>query len=263
MNFKADKPDGLATYNYPDGLSMLSIRYADNQAYVQDFWDTQRKQRVKDGEGRFSFAVKAEGYNEYGYSFIRYEGNIKGGRPDGNWDIFWVYDNHEQDYAGHERFENGQFKVGYDDINGGVAYYASRVQIGPSLFFLQADAMMSKGCNIDDNQDFSLFIMDKLEKGFAAYDAHSVMREPTKIELDASVNKNGILRGLDVVQGFENEEADKIIQEVLKKVAYWIPSYADDAYIDDVLHISVNTAIDEASGQLKFYNLSIHREKGI
>lgn len=264
ITFKDDKPFGLATYNYPDGLPMLTIRYEADQAFVQDFWDTRRRQQVKDGNGRFEFAVKAEGYNEYGYTYTKYQGNIKAGKPNGNWDIFLVYDNQEQDYAGYERFEEGTFKAGYDELNGGLPYNnASRLQIGPSLFFLQAEHMMSKRCTIDENQDFSMFITKRLEKVFALYDARNVITKPTKVEIEAKVNKTGTLRGLEIVDGLSNDEVDKIMKRALANISYWIPSYADENYIDDVFHIKVDTMVDEETGQLKFYNLTIEREKGI
>jgi len=263
ITFKDDKPSGLATYNYPDGLPMLAIRYEADQAYVQNFWDTRRKQRVKDGNGRFEFAVKAEGYNEYGYTYTKYQGNIKAGKPNGNWDIFLVYDNREQGYAGYERFEEGKFKAGYDELNGGLPYNASRLQIGPSLFFLQAEHMMSKRCTVDENQDFSMFIMKRLEKTFALYDASNVINKPTKVEIEVNVDKTGTLRGLEIVEGLSNDEVDKIIRHALVNIGYWIPSYADKDYIDDVFHIKVDTMVDEETGQLKFYNLTIEREKGI
>lgn len=259
--FENGSAEGVSTYNYPDGLPMMEILYKEGQAYVQNFWDTQRRQRVIDGKGKFNFAVKAEGYNEYGYEFIDYQGNIKDGKPDGQWDIFFVYPKNERDYAGYERFKEGKFAVGYDEVKGGAYTKGSRLQIGPSLFFIQAENLMSKNCTIDENQDFSLFITNKLDLAYSLYDASEIVANP--IEVQVEVDKGGSLSKLEVIKGFEEKEVNKILVNVLKDISYWIPSYAEDAYIDDVLTIHVEALVDQETKQLKFYNLHIDREKGI
>lgn len=263
IHFKNDHAIDTAVYNYPDGLPMLEIVYRDSMAFVQNFWDTRRRQRVTDGNGKFEFSVKAEGYTEYGYEFTDYRGNIKDGKPDGFWDINLVYPNKERDFAGYEKFEKGKLKVGYDEILGVPYFNVPRVQIGPSLFFLQAEKMMSKNCTIDENQDFSLFIISKLDKAFSLYDAADMLTKPIKIEVTAQVEKNGTLAELEVTKGFPNSDADKVILNTLKNIAYWIPSYGGDDYIDDTFHMTADVFAEGEKGQLKFYNLLIKREKGI
>ena len=51
--------------------------------------------------------------------------------------------------------------------------------------------------------------------------------------------------------------------KVLKDISYWIPSYANDAYIDDVLTINTSTLVDQETKQLRFYDLRIDRKNGI
>ncbi|MEH6304935.1 hypothetical protein RYH73_04735 [Olivibacter sp. CPCC 100613] len=261
--FKDGKAEGISRYNYPDGLPMLEILYKEEGAFVQNYWDTRRRQRVTDGNGKYDFSVKAEGYNEYGYAFTNYQGNIKSGKPDGNWNIFLVYPKSEQDYAGYERFEEGVFKGGYDEINGLPYKNGSRIQVGPSLFFLQAEDMVSKNCTIDENQDFSMFITKKLEAAFAIYDARELLTGPAKLKIKADVTKTGSLRDLEMVEGLPEKEGDKIITNALKGISYWIPSYAENDYINDTFDITVDVMVDDESGRLRFYNLQIHREKGI
>lgn len=261
--FKNGKAEGVSRYNYPDGLPMLEILYKEEGAFVQNYWDTKRRQRVKDGNGKYEFSVKAEGYNEYGYTFTDYQGNIKSGKPDGNWNIFLVYPKNERDYAGYERFEEGVFKGGYDEITGVPYKNGSRIQIGPSLFFLQAEGMVSKNCTIDENQDFSMFMMKKLEAAFAIYDSRGLLTGPAKLEIKASVDKTGSLRELEIVKGLAEKDGDKIMANALQNISYWIPSYGETDYIDDVFNITVDAMVDEESGRLRFYNLQIQREKGI
>jgi len=261
--FHADIPVDTVRYNYPDGLPMLEIRYDDGKVYVLNFWDTHRRQRVKDGEGKFEFAVKAEGYNEYGYIFTTYKGSIKNGKPDGNWDIFLEYDKGEKDYAGYERFEEGKFKTGYDEINGMPYHTQSKIQIGPSLFFVQAEEMLSKRCTVDEHEDFSMFMMRKLTKAFALYDARNILIQPIRLSIEAKVDKMGTLTSLDIPKGFANKEADRVLLHTLADISYWIPSYGDGVYIDDTLNLTVDVTIDQESGQLQFYNLIIERKDGI
>ncbi|GAA4783387.1 hypothetical protein GCM10023231_08790 [Olivibacter ginsenosidimutans] len=262
IHFKDDLPVDTSKYNYPDGLPLLEIRYTDSAAYVQNFWDTHRRQRIKDGDGKFEFAVKAEGYNAYGYTYTKYQGNVKAGKPDGVWNIFLLYDNREQDFAGYERFEKGKFKAGYDELEGVPYQGNSKLQIGPSLFFPQAEEMVSKHCTIDENQDFSLFMVKKLEKAFALFDVRDLIPQPTELEITAHVDKSGTLQQLELVKGLPSEEADKIIRNTLRNINYWIPSYGDGDYIDDVLQLKADVIADE-NGRLKCYNLMIEREKGI
>lgn len=259
--FKNGSAEGVSTYNYPDGLPMMEILYKEGQAYVQNFWDTRRRHRVIDGKGKFEFAVKAEGYNEFGYEFTDYQGYIKDGKPDGQWDIFLVYPKNERGYAGYERFKEGAFTMGYDELKGAPYTKTSRLQIGPSLFFIQAENMISKNCTIDENQDFSLFITNKLDLAFSPYDASEIVASP--IEVQAEVNKSGSLSKIEVVKGFEEKDVNKILVNTLKDISYWIPSYANDAYIDDVLTINAGVLVDQETKQLRFYNLRISRENGI
>ncbi|MFC6103820.1 toxin-antitoxin system YwqK family antitoxin [Olivibacter domesticus] len=259
--FKNGSAEGVSTYNYPDGLPMMEILYKEGQAYVQNFWDTRRRQRVIDGKGKFEFAVKAEGYNEFGYEFTDYQGYIKDGKPDGQWDIFLVYPKNERGYAGYERFKEGAFTMGYDELKGAPYTKTSRLQIGPSLFFIQAENMISKNCTIDENQDFSLFITNKLDLAFSPYDASEIVASP--IEVQAEVDKSGSLSKIEVVKGFEEKDVNKILVNTLKDISYWIPSYANDAYIDDVLTINAGVLVDQETKQLRFYNLRISRENGI
>ncbi|WP_134089580.1 toxin-antitoxin system YwqK family antitoxin [Olivibacter sp. XZL3] len=261
--FKNGKAEGISRYNYPDGLPMLEILYNEEGAFVQNYWDTRRRQRVIEGNGKYEFSVRAEGYNEYGYTFQNYQGNIKSGKPDGNWNIFLVYPKNERDYAGYERFEEGLFKGGYDEITSIPYKNSSRIQIGPSLYFLQAEEMVSKNCTIDENQDFSMYVMKKLESAFAIYDSRGLLSEPSKLKITVSVNKMGSLRDLEIVEGLSEKDGDKIIANALQNIAYWIPSYAGTDYIDDVLTITVDVTVDEENGQLRFYNLQIARENGI
>lgn len=259
--FKDGEPVGVYRYNYPDGLPMMDIMYEDDGAYIQNFWDTRRRQRVVDGNGKYAFSVKAEGYNEYGYAYIRYQGNIKGGKPDGHWDLFLVYEKNESYYAGYEKFKEGKFTTGYDEIKGEPYFKNSRLQIGPSLFFVQAENMVSKLCSIDENQDFSLFLINRLEASFALYDASSI--ETERLEVQAEIDKSGTLRGLEVIKGFPDEDVDALLEKAFKSVDYWIPSYADGEYIDDNFLITSDVMVDGETKQLKFYNLRITREKGI
>jgi len=263
ITFKDDNAIDTSVYNYPDGLPMLEIAYKDNQAFVQNYWDTRRRQRVKDGNGKFEFSVRAEGYTEYGNEFTDYRGNIKDGKPDGFWDINLVYANKDRDFVGYEKFEKGQLKMGYDEILGTPYFKSSRLQVGPSLFFLQAEKMISKNCTIDENQDFSLFITGKLEKAFALYNSAELVTKPIKIEITAQVTKAGALRDIEVEEGLGDDDADKIMRNTLKQIAYWIPSYGGEDYIDDVFHITASVIAEGENGQLRFYNLQIQREKGI
>ncbi|QNL51316.1 hypothetical protein H8S90_07000 [Olivibacter sp. SDN3] len=258
--FKDGEPEGISTYNYPDGLPMMEVLYKDGQVYVQNFWDTRRRQRVTDGNGKYAFAVKAEGYNEYGYEYIRYQGNIKRGKPDGHWDFFLVYEKNESYYAGYEKFKEGKFTAGYDEIKGEPYFKNSKLQVGPSIFFVQAENMMSKKCSIDENQDFSLFLINRLDASFAHYDASSV--ETGLIEVQAEIDKSGSLKDLEVIKGFPEEDIDALLLKAIKSVEYWIPSYADGEYIDDNFLITSDVMVDTESKQMKFYNLKITRENG-
>jgi len=258
--YKSGQAIDTSVYNYPDGLPMLEIVYRGNEAYVWNFWDTHRRQRVKNGEGKFQFAVKAEGYNEYGYAFIDYSGRIVGGKPDGQWNITYRYPDEQVAYAGYERFERGKFKIGYDEIEG-APYMSPRLQIGPSFYYIQAENMVSKGCTIDENQDFTLFLMKRMEAAFSRYDSSALTTR--ELAVDVEVGNDGSLKEVKIVKGFEDEGIDKLLLHSLETISYWIPSYKDGEYIEDIFHINVEVYVDGETKQLKFYNLQLERENGI
>lgn len=257
--FENDKPSGSWTFKYPDGLPMLEIRYTDSDILVWNFWDRLGRQRVEAGEGRFEFPVRVEGYNEYGNTHINYQGQIKAGKPDGVWNLFYVYEEGGQDYVGMERFAEGKFQRGYDELEGS-AYLTSRIQIGPSIYFGQAEGMVAKACTIDENQDFSRFILNKLDKVFEPYNGSNV--KVGKLEMTAEVRSTGTLRKLEIVEGFEEKEIDKLLLAGLRSISYWIPSFSDGKYIDDTLHLEFEAELNPETDQVQFRNLIVKRDNG-
>lgn len=260
--FEDDKPIGAWRHHYPDGLPLLEIHYKDNTASLQHFWDDRGRQQVKDGNGKFEFAVKERGYTLYGYDFANYEGRIRNGRPYGTWTINYRYQKGEYN-GGYEYFSKTGFRSGYDAWQDSYYHNGSRLQIGPQVYFTQAERMIGKDCSIDEHENFSVFIADRLEKAFTI---HNLKQYGTHdVVVAAMVDKDGELQEVDVTKGYEDmKDIRDLIEEVLMSVDYWIPSFNDDAYIDDNLSIRFQVVPkngEEGAGIL-INGIKIRRENG-
>ncbi len=263
-SFENNEPRGLWRFNYPDGKPLMELLYGENDVKLKNFWDERGRQRVTNGNGKYDFATKVRGFNEYGYQYIEYKGSVQNGIPKGMWTINYVFADGSRSEAAYEYYDSKQnLRYGYD-LWEDERYGTSRIQVGPQVYIGRADAMMAKDCSVDEHEDFPLFIALRLEKALSRFDFSQYGIQDITVDLD--VKKQGEADNVEVVQGYENiDEVRGLLERILIGIPYWIPSFDTDqeVFIDDQLkiHLQITPRIPPEMG-IVINGIKIEREKG-
>src|SRR5690606_19636939 len=150
LTYSNGAPVGSLHLFYPDGKPLLEVSYADDGMRILNFWDKRGRQRVTDGKGRYEFSVIADGYNEFGYIRYNRKGKVVDGRPHGTWTIEYVFDDGKEMNAGYEFYNKGQFVQGYEAYTDETFFDTPRYHLVPVDFSNGSEAMIVKGCTIDE-----------------------------------------------------------------------------------------------------------------
>ena len=260
MTYANGVPTGSLKLFYPDGLPLLEISYTDQGARIMNFWDQQGRQRVTNGKGRYEFPVLADGYNDFGYVQYYRKGKVVDGLPNGNWTIQYVFADGKKRSAGYEFYEKGKFIQGYDAYTDEPFFDAPRYQLVPIDFSARAEALIAKGCTIDEYTGFTGFLADYLSGWFDG--AVDELPDPVKIEFTVAVRETGQPRNIEIKTTFEKKRYADLLYEALNGLGYWLPSYSGSEYIEDKLNISVEAFPDARSEKIRFFGTIIQREKG-
>lgn len=260
LTYSNGAPVGSLHLFYPDGKPLLEVSYADDGMRILNFWDKRGRQRVTDGKGRYEFSVIADGYNEFGYIRYNRKGKVVDGRPHGTWTIEYVFDDGKEMNAGYEFYNKGQFVQGYEAYTDETFFDTPRYHLVPVDFSNGSEAMIVKGCTIDEYTGFTGYLAEYLSGRFD--EALDEMPDPVKIEFIVTVKKTGEPRGIEMKTTFETKRYADLLLETLNGVAYWLPSYAAGEYIEDKLNVTVEAFPDARYQKIRFFDVKIQREKG-
>ncbi|WP_262248883.1 toxin-antitoxin system YwqK family antitoxin [Parapedobacter soli] len=254
---------GILSFFYPDGKPLLQVSHTGGGARILNFWDRQGRQRVTDGEGRYEFSVLADGYNEFGYIRYNRKGKVVDGYPHGNWSIEYIFDDGKKRNAGYELYHKGRFIQGYEAYTDEPFSDTSRYGILPIDFSNGAEAMIAKGCTIDEYTGFTEFLAVHLSEWFSPDQLSEEAAGPFPIEFLIQVRRNGEPRNIDIKATFDNKQYADLLYEALRGITYWIPSYAAGEYIDDTFSVTMEAFLDLRYRKMQFYNIAIRRAGGI
>ncbi|SKB69845.1 hypothetical protein SAMN05660226_02743 [Parapedobacter luteus] len=261
VSYVQDTPQGMWKYYYPDGKPLLEVEYQENNMFIRNFWDQRGRQRVIDGNGRYDFAVEADGYNPYGYVRYLRRGKVVDGRPDGVWAITYLFADANKEPAGHEVYQKGRFVRGYEAYEDDEFFNAPKYGVLPVSFFPRAEAMIGKRCTIDEYSGFTNYLIEHLGEWFDG--ELDELPDPLTVEYTIFVRRNGEPGKIEAKTTFPQKRYADLLLMGLNWVGYWFPSYADGDYIDDNLTVTMDVFPDTAERKLRFYNITIEREKGI
>lgn len=261
VSFIQDSPSGLWKFYYPDGKPLLEVTYDNGERRILNFWNQLGKQRVTDGNGRYEFEVASDGYNEFGYVRYNRKGKILEGRPHGSWAIDYIFANGKKQNAGFEFYQHGKFVQGYDVYTDEEFFDAPRYHLTPLIFFFRAETMIAKGCTIDEHEGFTGYLAEHLENWFEGEVGE--IPDPLTIEFMISVKKNGEPGRIEIGNTFDIKRYADLLLEGLNGVTFWFPSYANGEYIDDTLTVTAEVFPDAVERKLRFFDVTIRREKGI
>ena len=261
VSFVQDVPYGTWKFYYPDGKPLLELVYDAQEMLIYNFWDKRGRQRVERGSGRYELAVKADGYNEFGYVRYNRKGRVAQGRPNGDWTIEYIFDDNKKVGAGHEHYRNGKFIKGYDAFRDEIFDEKPRYGLVPFDVFIRAEAMIGKLCIIDEYSGFTGYLGEHLEQWFEGKVPEEP--EPLKIEFAISVSNTGEPEKVEPVTTFTDKAFASSLLNAFHWVNFWFPSYAEGAYIDDTLTVTAEVFPDIVERKLRFFDVKIQREKGI
>ncbi len=257
--FKAGRPVKTWYFYHPDGSAMSIIEIINGRPHITNTWNIRGKSVIKNGSGRFELRDPQFGFNEKGYSAIVYSGKVENGLPDGSWRISYEYARGESEIAAIEKFINGNFTDGTMLLDHYTTYTTSKVMFAPSEPYLNAELFVSKGCNIDEHDNYTLYLSDYLSQNFnSAWLSDTTGRT---IEFTLTVDKNGTSSHISLIKDLGNTISNKALLQILTSIDYWIPSQKDGKIINDVLTVSAHLTT-ESTGKTLFTNAKIKRRDG-
>ncbi len=252
---------GVWKFYYPDGKPLLEVAYQDEGMRIRNFWDRKGRQRVTDGNGRYEFAVEADGYNAFGYVRYNRKGKVVNGQPHGAWIIEYVFDDGKKEGAGHEVYQQGRFVSGYEAYTDELFFDAPRYGLLPVDFFTRGEALIGKACTIDEYSGFTGYLGEHLEEWFEG--KLDEMPDPVKLKFTVAISKTGEPTKLEMDTTFAHKRYADLLKEGIGQVGFWYPSFADGTYIDDTLSVTMEAFPDATERKLRFFEVTIRREKGI
>lgn len=261
VSYIQDIPQGLWKFYYPDGKPLLEVIYDNGERRILNFWDQRGKQRVINGNGKYAFEVAADGYNEFGYIRYNRKGKLVDGHAHGTWSIDYVFSDGKKRKAGYELYQHEKFVQGYEVYSDEEFSDAPRYRLLPLAVFTRAETMIVKGCTIDENTGFTGYLATYLEDWFEG--EVDDIPDPLTIEFTIAVKKNGEPGKIDVTATFDKKRYADLLQEGLRWISFWFPSYANSEYVDDNLTVTAEVFPDTIAHKLRFFGVTIKREKGI
>ncbi|ERJ61466.1 hypothetical protein M472_22165 [Sphingobacterium paucimobilis HER1398] len=266
-NFTDDIPSGSWKYYYPDGKPMLFVTLAQDNFYINQYWNRQGEQLVKDGEGKYDIDLPIIGFTDHGYTKFNRQGKVKNGQPDGIWYISFVNEQKRQERTllFIEQYENGvlngkRFEEGFEHLMIAEEDFV----FTPNDYFPRAEFMLSKKCSFDEFTGFNVFIANKFmhylnEVGYIkGQDSEKEM----EITYQVSVSKNGIPSGIQLKQSESFSKEEKFyLNQMLNQIGYYLPSFYQNDPIADIL--SIKFIIQYQDRKIHISPVQIQREKGV
>lgn len=260
ITYRNDMPIGKWMYYYPDGRPLYVVEYRQEGLYIRDYWDTRGRRRVSEGKGRFEVITKLDRYHEHGYEYVRRRGRVLDGKPHGVWTTQYVSDGQPVMDGGFEQFSKGRFVRGLDAYTDDLYRDSSRLAFLPIDPFIRAELLAGRPCNIDAYSGFLLYLREHLESHFENVDEVVYAQE---VEYVLELSQEGAPKRVNAVQTFPSTRLGRVLTEAFQNVPFWFPSYANGEYIDDRLTIRAAVFPDVKDEKLRFFDVSIQREKGI
>lgn len=256
--FKNDMPVGEFIHRYPSDKMALKLLYTDSVILIQDFWLPDGTQKVKNGEGNYSFSIPFEGYNQYGFEYYLGKGKIKNGKQEGNWQILGHDKGGKQTLIALEKYQNGNLIIGEDyflDNN----YRHSKFGIIPYDVFARGELLTFKACNFDDFSNFNMSISKELTNTLSRIRPEEFTED--SFEYKIKLNKSGEPSKINFIKLTSSDYINKGIKLFLSEITFYFPSLNNGVPIEDDLTVT-GKLYKNSEGKIIVLPIIIHREKG-
>ncbi|AIM39304.1 hypothetical protein KO02_23365 [Sphingobacterium sp. ML3W] len=257
-NFMNDIPKGEVTHRYPNDQVALTLLYTDSIILIQDYWLPNGTQKIKDGEGTYSFPIPFEGFNEYGFEFYVAKGKIKNGRQEEKWQIFGYNKGQKEILLALENYQNGKLLVG-NDYYSDSSYRRSKFGIIPYDNFFRAESLTFKTCSFDDFSDFNMFIGMDLTNTMSRMNADGFTED--SFEYQIKLDKSGRPSKINYIKMTSSDYINKVLAPLLKDITFYYPSLENGVPVADILTVT-GKMYKNSEGKITVLPIIIHREKG-
>lgn len=260
QSYHNDVPNNKWQYFYSNGSPWITIEFKNQIPYVQEFWNTKGKQKVKDGKGSFKLMQEAYEYSEYGYSGFVFKGSIRNGRPNGIWTTLLDYGGKTEELTGTEFYIKNQLIESNYTYPRNVKSNQSLIGVLPISLADRSANLISKGCSIDENKGFNQYLQNYLNNTLPQ--VWMLLTPPLEetFDIQVQVNKKGTRTKITLPNTLP-QEFGGILDKALQGVPYWIPSFVDNETIDDTLVITITKSVNE-KGETSFGYPIINRKNG-
>lgn len=257
--FKDNLPVGNWQYFYPSGALWLSFNCKNNKPLLETYWDTRGRKKVENGKGNYSFKEDVLNYNEFGFTGITYRGKIINGLPENIWLSYLSYPNRADEYIGVEGFRGGKFIGSNYLYPDNFPTTSSMMRFYPKFLANNAEELIYKNCNVDENQGYNVYLQNYLNKRIilgSNADELIVSQFTIEVKVNSFGKSTNITIPTELSTGLGIE-----IRKALQRISYWIPSFVDGNTIDDTLIIKFSLQKDKA-GNCSFGYPAIVRKNG-
>lgn len=258
--YQNDVPTGNWKYFYSNGSPWITVEFKNQIPYVQEFWNVKGKQRIKEGNGTHNLIIETTDYSEYGYTGMAFKGNIKNGRPNGLWTAFLDYGGNTQELIGTEFFIKNNFITSNYTFPEGIKPNQSFIIILPTAVDERSASLISKSCTIDDNKGFTQYLQNHLNSSLPKFWMLETLPIDDFFDVMIRVNKKGESSKI-IIPNTLPQKFVEALENSLKTIPYWIPSFINNKTIDDTFIITITKFFNE-KGEPSFGYPTINRKNG-
>lgn len=257
VNFSNDKPQGISNYYYDNGTPWMTINHTGSKTIITDYWDPYGVKKASEGKGSFEYKDWIWGFNDTGYEAVVYRGRLKDGLPRGSWSILLSYPKSPEELIAIEEFQNGEFKTSFSLKNSYYPSKASNLKFYPSFIDERSQKFISKNCNIDDNQDYTSYLENFLNRNFD-FSIISPQTSSNTFTYEVAISERGQSYSINIPDG-EEGRVNNYLKALLNVIPYWIPSFINGKTVKDKLIIRFS--LNDKEAEKRFENLSISRDE--
>lgn len=264
--FVDNRPNGAWKYYYPDGKPMLFIHIDKSDFSINQYWDRNGQQLIKDGDGIYDIDLPITGFTEHGYTKFNRRGAVKNGRPEGNWSISLIGEgkNRTKIHLQSELYENGEFKdKRVSDDFSDVYIQENTLIFIPDSYFSRAEQLLSKNCSFDEFTGFNMFLTEKFTQFLKHFQAEGNSDYDLNLKYAVSVSKKGKPLNVKLLSDSDlfTKNQQLLFRKMVESINFFLPSYLSGEPIDDMLTLSFK--INTKGSDIYVSPVQIKREKGI
>ncbi|MEO5911313.1 MAG: hypothetical protein ABIP95_10520 [Pelobium sp.] len=231
-------PEGKWRYFYLSGNPWLEIEFKNQIPYLISFWDEKGMKRIENGKGKLKLSQPVLDFNEFGFINTIVKGSLKNGRPDGIWQNLLGYPKAEDEVIGNELYNDGEFVQSQYTYPPNIKTNQSLISMVPFFYPLNAETMIYKGCTVDENQNYNIYLQNYLNTNLPLIWTLKNAPDIDKFTVKVEVRANGQSAAITFPDEFPILFANSL-KIALSNIPYWIPSFKDGKTIDDVLEITL------------------------